>query len=123
MIRYAKHVRSLVLGASIVGAASCGPGDITGDDDDVELTGTIVVASTTTGPRSDPDGYLALLDEGLAQPIEASGSVTFADVRAGTHNVRLDDVEAPCVLTTPIPVYVLLMQDSTVNVQLDVSCS
>ena len=123
MIRDGTNAKLLLLGLSLSAAAAClGPGDTTGVDEDAEPTGTIIVATITTGPGSDPTGYLAVLNEGLSQPIEANGSVTFGDVRIGTHNVWLDGVDSPCVLTTTSPVAVLLLPDSTVTAQFDVNC-
>ena len=122
MIRYRTRTNVLALGALGLAAAAClGPGDVTGDEDEVQLVGTIVVATMTTGPGADPNGYLAMLNEGLAQPIEANGAVTFGDVPVGTHNVRLGEVDT-CTVTTPNPVYVLLLADSTINTQFEVSC-
>ncbi len=123
MIRYSKHAKFVLLGACALGAASCfGPGDITGDQDEPEPKGTINVGTLTIGANPDPDGYLASVNEGVAEPITANGSVTFGDMRVGTHNVLLSGFNGTCVATTANPVYILLLPDSTVTVQFEINC-
>ena len=123
MIRYRKHAKDLVLAALALATTAClGPGDITGDQDEVEPVGTIVVATLTTGPTPDPDGYLASVNEALSQPIDANGTITFGDVPVGTRSVLLSGMNGTCVATTPNPVYLLLLPDSTVTAQFEVSC-
>jgi hypothetical protein len=123
MIRYGMSTKGVLLGALMIAPAAClGPGDITGDDEDARLVGTIVVATMTSGATTDPDGYLASLNEGLAQPIDANGTITFGDVPIGTHNVLLSGFNGTCQPTTPNPVYVVLLPDSTITTQFEVSC-
>ena len=123
MIRYRKHAKDLVLAALALATTAClGPGDITGDEDDVRLLGTIVVATNTTGTTPDPDGYIASLNEALTQPIDANGAVTFAEVPVGTHNVLLSGFNGSCAPTTPNPVYVVMLPDSTVTALFEISC-
>jgi len=123
MIRYGMRTKGLLLGALMLGTTAClGPGDVTGEDEDERLVGTIIVATMTTGAMPDPDGYLASVNEALSQPIDANGSVTFGEVPVGTHSVLLSGMNGSCVAITPNPVYVLLLPDSTVTTQFEVSC-
>jgi hypothetical protein len=122
MIRY-QRAAAFVTAATLYGAAAClGPGDITSGEETEDLTGTINVGTMTTGASTDADGYLASLNEALTQPIDANGSVSFGDVRVGTHSVRLLGVDAPCYVVTANPTTVLLLPDSTVTTPFEVDC-
>ena len=122
MIRYRTRTKGVVVGVlGLAGAACLGPGDITGDQDDPQFIGTVVVVTITTGPGADPNGYLAMLNEGLSQPIEANGTVTFGAVPIGTHDVRLEGVDV-CMVTTTNPIHVVLTPDTTVTAQFEVNC-
>jgi hypothetical protein len=126
MIRYGNGVGLLAMTLVALGAGSAciGEHDVTGDDgNDLELSGTIVVAVNTTGSNPDPDGYTASLDEGLVQALEVNGSVTFAGVRTGSHAVHLDGVAINCVPTPSSPVIVTLSPDNTVTTSFTVTCS
>jgi hypothetical protein len=128
MIRYGHRiglVTTPLLLALAVGSACIGENDVTGgnDDDPLATFGTVVVAATTTGSNQDPDGYVASLDEGLVQPLEVNGSVTFSAVRTGSHAVHLDGVAFNCTTTPTSPVYVTLSAGSTVTTTYAVTCS
>jgi hypothetical protein len=125
MNRYGNRVKLLGSVAVLIGGTACfGQGGVLGSDEneDVVYVGTIAVSTTTTGAMPDPDGYLALLDEGRAQPIGVNGSVTFDNVPVGTYNVRLDGYANNCVVMTPNPAYVVLVVDSAHTTHFDVDC-
>ena len=42
-------------------------------------TGTIVISTTTTGPRPDPDGYAASVDGGGGQAIASNGTLSLPE--------------------------------------------
>jgi hypothetical protein len=126
MIRYSHRIGlfAMTLVALAAGSACIGEHDITGDDgDDLELSGTIVVAVTTVGSNPDPDGYTASLDEGAVQTLEVNGSVTFSGARTGSHAVHLDGVAFNCLPTPSSPVIVTLTPESTVTTTFTVTCS
>ena len=63
-------------------------------------TGTVRVSVTTSGSPTDPDGYVARLDEGdPSLPIETDGNVSFTGVPVGSHTVALTEVAANCGVT------------------------
>ena len=84
-------------------------------------TGAIVVTARTSGV--DPDGYLVRLDGAAGTPLETNGSITLAGAGAGRHNVRLDDVNALCVVTGGIVREVTVAVGGTVEIAFDVSCT
>jgi hypothetical protein len=61
-------------------------------------TGTVRVATSTSGVTTDTDGYAFTLDGGAPQPIGGNTAVTLDTVPAGTHTVALTDVPADCAL-------------------------
>ena len=116
----------LATGLLCVGSAACfNEGDVTGgtDDDDLLLRGTIVAATSTTGPSPDPDGYVVRLDESRMQPIDINGGVTFSDLRVGGWDVTLEGYAANCLIAGSNPVVLMLFADSIANVQFDLTCS
>ena len=93
------------------------------DNDDLLLTGTIVVSTNTFGTSIDPDGYVATLDEARQQAIAVNGSVTFSSLRVGGYDVTLEGVSPNCAVAASHPGAFMLFADSTVYTQFDVTCS
>ncbi len=123
-----KRWAEMLLGSVLVCVASAacfGTGDVTGgiEDDDLLLVGTIVAATSTTGPSPDPDGYVVSLDESRRQPIDINGGVTFSDLRPGGWDVTLESVAGNCVIAGSNPILVMLFADSIVQTQFDLTCS
>ena len=58
--------------------------------------GSLEVAAATSGLDPDRDGYVVTVDAGTPHPLGVDGSLTLADVPAGTHDVRLDGIAANC---------------------------
>ena len=109
----------------VASAACFGTGDPTGgtDNGDLLLLGTIVAATSTTGPSPDPDGYIVSLDESRMQPIDVNGGVTFSDLKAGGWSVTLEGYAPNCVIAGSNPILVMLFADSIVQTQFDLTCS
>jgi hypothetical protein len=124
MIRYGRRANLLSAVLALSAVACLGPGGVlgSGDDEDVILVGSITVATTTTGPASDPNGYLVQLNEALVQPIGNSGSVTFSAIPPGQYGVQLTGVDGTCVVTSPNPVSVLVLPDSSATANFDIDC-
>jgi hypothetical protein len=84
--------------------------------------GNLEVRAPTSGTDLDPDGYTATLDGSLSQPLATGGSITFANVDAGTHSVRLSGVAENCAVSGSNPRSVNVAFDSTSIATFDVAC-
>jgi hypothetical protein len=66
-------------------------------------TGSLQVAVATSGPGTDPDGYLVAVDGGQATPIGTSASVLLTGLPVGTRTVALSGVAANCAVSGDNP--------------------
>ena len=107
----------LLLGAGALGGLGCG-GDLT-----APTTGSIGVATTTTGPSPDPDGYTILLDGAARGPIGVSGSVVLDQLVPGPHQVGLSGLAANCQLQGDNPRSVTVSAGGRVTASFNVSCA
>jgi hypothetical protein len=89
----------------------------------VATLGGIAVATSTTGPGTDDDGYAVKVDDGPEQPVGLNGSVVFTGLAAGTHNVTLDGVAANCTVEGENPRAVEVPVGDPVTVDFRVSCA
>ena len=62
----------------------------------VSVVGALTVTTSTSGTSQDLDGYSVQVDDRAGQPIAPNGSVTIADLPAGSHTVLLAGVAATC---------------------------
>jgi hypothetical protein len=74
--------------------AACGGDDLS----QPAPSGTLIVATSTSGLEIDPDGYQIYLDDGVAGPIAATARVILEDLAPGPHRVRLEGVADNCRL-------------------------
>jgi hypothetical protein len=121
-----RRARLLAGALTAVAASACfevGDNTFGIDDDDLLLTGTIVVSTNTFGASIDPDGYVAALDESRRQAIDVNGSVTFSSLKVGGYDVTLEGVALNCTVAASHPGAFMLFADSTVFTQFDVTCS
>ena len=80
-----RPARYLLLVGTAAALAACGGGEsLTGP-----TTGTLEVASTTSGAELDPDGYTVQIDAEPAQGIGIAGTIRTTGVAPGTHTVEL----------------------------------
>jgi hypothetical protein len=86
-------------------------------------TGTIVVAAATSGPQQDPDGYLFAVDGGAPQAVGVSGSISLANVAAGSHTVLLSGLVANCTTSSSNPQTVTVTAGASVTASFAVQCS
>src|SRR5438309_6496628 len=61
--------------------------------------GNLTVSTSTTGSSLDPDGYTVTVDGGSPQPIDINASVSYANLAAGSHTVRLSGVAGNCTVS------------------------
>ncbi|MFL5561399.1 MAG: metallophosphoesterase, partial [Gemmatimonadaceae bacterium] len=86
-------------------------------------TGSLTVATSTTGTTLDPDGYAVSVDGGAGQAITVNGSVTFAGLVPGTHSVALSGVASNCSVTGANPQSVGITAGATTSASFSVTCT
>ena len=84
--------------------------------------GSLTVTTTTSG-SSQPSGYTVTVDESESQAIESDGSVTFANLSAGSHSVALTDVPADCTVDSSNPQTVTVPSGESVTTSFSVTCT
>jgi Tol biopolymer transport system component len=86
--------------------------------------GAIRVSVTTSGSPTDPDGYVARLDDGdPGLPIATDGNVSFTGVPVGSHTVALTEVAANCVVTGEPAQSVTVAAGATSEISFEVTCA
>lgn len=98
----------------LVGCSSEGPTEPEATDGDIQVT------TATTGDDIDP-GYMVMVGS-ASQAITSSGSVTFADLTAGTYSVTLTEVADNCTVTSANPQSAIVVGGETTAVTFDVEC-
>lgn len=86
-------------------------------------TGTLQIATITTGPSQDPNGYLLSIDGGPGQPIATNASVTLANVTAVLHTVELQGLAPNCGVTGDNPLGAAVGAGETARVEFRVTCA
>jgi hypothetical protein len=84
--------------------------------------GTIRIATVTTGPSPDPNGYRFLLDGGTAQTIGVSASATLTNVAAGNHSIRINGLAPNCKVQGTNPRSVSVTSGATAEVSFAIEC-
>lgn len=85
-------------------------------------TGTIVISTTTTGPRPDPDGYAARVDGGGGQAIASIGTLTVPNLPVGDHTIQLSGLASNCSLAGDNPRLVTVINGGATMSSFSVSC-
>lgn len=83
---------------------------------------SIRVSAVTQGVLIDADGFTATLDGGETRPLDANGSVTFAEVAPGTHGIEVAGVAANCALVGSPSASVEVAPDETTSVDVEAEC-
>jgi TolB protein len=83
--------------------------------------GTLEIAVTTSGQSPDSDGYSVSLDAGPGVAVATTGSVTFSNLVAGEHEVRLSGLAPNCAVATANPQPVTVGPE-LVHLDLEVRC-
>jgi hypothetical protein len=68
------------------------------DTDDTELTGAVMIRTTTWGRWADADGYVVSIDGDLGPTINPYDSVTIDELDVGRHEVELTRIGNYCVV-------------------------
>jgi Tol biopolymer transport system component len=114
-----------MLGLAAILSLGCGDSPLAPDE---PATGAIQVSVSNAQSRgpfdSYPDGYTVAIDDGPSRPLNPYAQLTFGDIGAGSHLVRLGDVLSNCSAgTNPRSVEVAPTRDAdTVHVHFEVSC-
>jgi len=85
--------------------------------------GNLTVTTTTTGSNLDADGYTVTVDGTTSQAIGTNGSVTFAGLPAGNHDVALSGLATNCAVSGSSPVTVTVPSGGTVTAAFTVTCT
>jgi hypothetical protein len=86
-------------------------------------SGTIEVATTTSGPGSDPDGFALLLDGSDRGPIAMSATASLGPVTPGAHQIALTALAANCQVVGENPRSVTVIAGQTTQVPFAVTCA
>ncbi len=91
----------------------------------VGQTGSIQVATTTTGEAGslDGNGFAVVVDGAAPRPIGINATMTFESLSVGTHTVRLDGAAANCVVGGENPRNVSVSANGTAQVAFAVACA
>ncbi|HJR15718.1 MAG TPA: hypothetical protein VJ808_02610, partial [Gemmatimonadales bacterium] len=85
-------------------------------------TGTLVIATATTGAAQDADGYLISIDGGTGQPIGINASSRVTNVSAAQHTVELLGLAANCSVAGANPRGVAVEPGETAQISFVVTC-
>lgn len=84
--------------------------------------GDLEVRASTTGSFIDSDGYEVILDGDDSRSLDRNGSVTFRDVAAGPHDLRLEDISSFCSVDGANPREVDVPAGGTASTTFEVRC-
>ena len=85
-------------------------------------TGTLQIATSTSGTELDPDGYTLTVDDAESGAIGSASSRTIAEVEAGAHQVGLSGVAPNCEVQGQNPRAVSVVAGETTNERFTVVC-
>jgi PKD repeat protein len=85
-------------------------------------TGSLAVTTNTTGSSQDPDGYSVSVDGGPSQAIARNGTITVANLVAGSHSVLLSGVAPNCTVSGGTSQPVTVQAGQTATTTFAVSC-
>jgi Tol biopolymer transport system component len=86
------------------------------------VTGSIEVATVTTGASLDPDGYVLTVDGGEEQAVGVNETVTLSAVEAGEHQFELAGLTTNCTVTSPNPLIVTVVTGGSVPASFEIEC-
>jgi hypothetical protein len=95
----------------VVFAVSCAAG-----------TGTLVVATESSGGPADPSGYSLSVDGGAAVAIGVNSSATFGDLEPGVHTISLGGLATNCSVQGQNPRTATVTASETTTLTFTVTC-
>jgi hypothetical protein len=117
--RLLEMLPALLAAASALSVLGCG-----GPGLEPHATGSLQVGTLTTGPGTDADGYTVMLDDVAQTTIGINDQVQLNNIEAGTHTVRLDDLEPNCAASfTSNPQSVVVKASETSGVSFSLYCT
>jgi len=84
--------------------------------------GTLDIATSTSGPEPDADGYSVQVDGGAARAIGATGTLSIPDVPPGNHTVELADMASNCTISSLNPQAVSVTAGETATASFAITC-
>jgi hypothetical protein len=84
-------------------------------------SGVLSINATTTS-GTDPDGFLASVDGGKAQPLGRQFGLTIINVATGDHSIELQDLDGSCVVSGANPVTATVSDGAVARITFEVSC-
>ncbi len=83
----------------------------------------VTIATTTTGESlTDADGYTVSVDDQPPREAGINGSLSFSDIAAGAHRVRIDGITESCAVIGSGTVQVEVLAAVASSVRFDVHC-
>jgi hypothetical protein len=86
-------------------------------------SGTIQVATTTSGAGSDPDGYALIFDAADRGSIGVTATTSLAGLTPGPHSIGLTGLAANCQVVGDNPRNVMVTPGQTAQVSFEVTCA
>jgi hypothetical protein len=86
-------------------------------------SGGLQVTTSTSGPASDPDGYLVLVDGSDRGTIGASGAVNVGQLAPGDHQIGLSGIAANCQVGGNNPQTATIVAGTGATIAFTVTCS
>ena len=85
-------------------------------------SGSVRVASATSGESPDPDGYIITIDGNATQPLGLIAEVTLNPVMPGAHSIGLSDIADNCQVQGTNPRNVVVAAGSVATLEFSVRC-
>jgi hypothetical protein len=115
-------VEAIASGATFVSAAT---GGVEGNSQvtvDLPTTGALRIVTSTLGRNLDPDGYVAIVDDGLTRSIGIDDSVTIELLEPADYLVELDGLAPNCFPFSAEPAAVSVIRGSVSRILIEVEC-
>jgi hypothetical protein len=107
----------LVVSATFTGL-SCGGGDVQAPP----TSGTIQIATATSGPEPDADGYTISIDQGPETPIAVNATRQSDPLDPGSHEVQLGGLAANCAVQGENPRTITVASGEAARADFAITC-